>query len=51
MLLASALCLVLPVALSMLPVQQLQDIVTSSHTAGLYYQKDWLFGLIKSFIP
>ena len=49
-LLAFVLCMVLPVALSMLPVQQIKDIVAQSHLAGFFYQKDFLFGFIRSYI-
>jgi uncharacterized membrane protein required for colicin V production len=48
--LAMALFMVLPTILSMLPVHQIQDIVNSSQLADFYYQKNFMFGMIKSFI-
>lgn len=48
--LAFALFLIVPVVLSILPVQQIQDIITSSHTAAFFYQKDFMFNMIRSFI-
>lgn len=48
--LALALCMVLPSVLSMLPVQQIQDIVNTSQLADFYYQKNFMFDMIKSFI-
>lgn len=49
-LLVFALFLVMPVVLSMLPVQQVTDIVQASHTASFYYEHNFLFGMIRSFI-
>lgn len=49
-LLASVLFLMLPVALSMLPVAQVKDLVAGSHTASFFYQNDFLFGFIRSYI-
>lgn len=50
MFLVFALFLVLPVILSILPVHQIKDIVDTSHMAAFYYQKNFMFGMIKSFI-
>jgi uncharacterized membrane protein required for colicin V production len=47
---AFALFMALPVALSMLPVQQVKDLVETSHTAAFFYQKDFMFAFIRSFI-
>lgn len=49
--LAYVLCMALPVVLSMLPVQQVRDIVDTSRTAGMFYENNFLFGLIRSYIP
>jgi len=49
-LLAFALFLLMPLALSMLPVQQVKDLVASSHTAAFFYQHDFLFSYIRSYI-
>jgi uncharacterized membrane protein required for colicin V production len=49
-LLAFVLFLLMPLALSMLPVQQVKGLVASSHTAGFFYQYDLLFGFIRSYI-
>jgi uncharacterized membrane protein required for colicin V production len=49
-LLAFVLFLLMPPALSMLPVQQVKDLVASSHTAGFFYQHDFLFSFIRSYI-
>jgi uncharacterized membrane protein required for colicin V production len=50
LLLVFVLFLVMPLALSMLPVQQVKDLVASSHTAGFFYQHDFLFSFIRSYI-
>lgn len=49
-LLVFALFLAVPAVLSMLPVQQVKEIVETSHTAAFYYNQNFLFGLIRSFI-
>jgi uncharacterized membrane protein required for colicin V production len=49
-LLAFALFLIVPVVLSILPVKQIQDLISSSHTAAFFYQKNFMFNMIKSFI-
>lgn len=45
-----ALFLVIPAVLSMLPVQQIKDIVDSSQTAAFFYQKNFMFDMIKGYI-
>lgn len=45
-----ALFLVIPVILSIMPVQQIQDLISSSHTAAFFYQKNFMFDMIKGFI-
>lgn len=49
-LLVFAVFLIMPVILSILPVQQVKDIVNSSQTAVFFYQKNFMFDMIKSFI-
>jgi uncharacterized membrane protein required for colicin V production len=49
-LLIYVLFLILPVVLSMLPVHQISDVVASSKMAAYFYQRDFLFGMIRSFI-
>ncbi len=49
-LLVFVLFLIVPVMLSMLPVQQIKEIVETSHTAAFFYQHNFLFGWIRSFI-
>lgn len=48
--LAFALFLLIPVVLSILPVQQIKDLVSSSHLAAFFYQKNFMFDMIKSYI-
>lgn len=50
MLLVFVLFLVVPVILSILPVQQIKDIIGSSQTAAFYYQKNFIFDMIRSYI-
>lgn len=42
--------LIMPAVLSMLPVQQVKDIVDTSQTAAFFYQKNFLFDMIRSSI-
>ncbi len=49
-LLVFALFLVVPVVLSMLPVQQIKDLVETSRTAAFFYQHNFLFGWIRGYI-
>jgi uncharacterized membrane protein required for colicin V production len=49
-LLVFVLFLLMPVILSILPVQQIKDIISSSQTAAFYYQKNFIFDMIKSYI-
>ena len=50
-LLVFAAFMVLPVLLSMLPVAQVKDIVEGSALTGFFYEKNFMFGLIRSYIP
>lgn len=50
-LLVLVLFLVLPVVLSMLPVEQLTSIVSESKLAGYFYHQNFVLNMIRSYIP